>query len=136
MQVNREKIEKIKYQAKDIVVPAGTPANSAIEESIDLDRYYHECTGVVAYEKADGGDPNYDLGLSDDVRTYHHLTHKKDWTPGDGVSLNERYKAITVPVTGQSLDVRVRPSLNLASELKIQVVFRLVRYEEIKAEIL
>lgn len=122
-------IEKIKYQSRDINIPAGSGANEIVEATVELDTHYHECTGVVAYEKQNGGDNNYDLGINDDTRTYHHLTHKQDWLPGNGVPLNERYKDITIPVIGNNLTIRVKPSVALATEIKVQVVFRLVRYK-------
>lgn len=113
-----------KYQTKEIIIPAGATAN-ALDFDVELDKAFRHCTGVLIAEKTDGGIGSYDVGISDDNTTYHHLTDKSDWIPSPGVSLNERYKNLYIPNEGQSIKVRVKPDVAVVSELKIQAVFRL-----------
>lgn len=114
----------IKYQTKEIVLPAGTPATTK-DTNINLDSAFTNCTGVAIHEKTNGGISSYDVGLADDTRMYHHLTDKKDWIAGDGVPLNNRYKNIDIPNEGQVIRVTIKPDAAVVSELRVQIVFRL-----------
>lgn len=130
--INLKKMARPKYQTKEISIAAGGAAN-AQDFDIDLDAAYQHCTGVAVHEKLNGGISGYDIGISDDNATYHHLTDKRNWLAGDAVSPNEKYKLMYVPNQGQKVKVRVKPDAVTVSELKLQVVFRLENNEEADA---
>lgn len=120
----------IKYQTKEIVLPIGTTATTTNDTSVELDKAFPVCTGIVVNEKTDGGVSGYDVAVSDDVKgTYHSLTDKRDWIAGANVPLNDRYKKIIIKNEGQTVRVSIKPDATLVSELKIQVVFRLEKTE-------
>jgi hypothetical protein len=121
-------MRKTKYQTLSVVVPSDTAAG-IIEHEVSLDKPFTHCTGVVMYENNDGG-TNCQIGLRDDEDTFHTLTDKRDWTAGESVSLNDRYKNILIPVTGNKLYVRTKHTSETTSDLKFDIVFRLEILED------
>ncbi len=119
----------IKYQTKDITIATGSAAQ-ATDYDVELDKGYRFVTGVVVSEKTNGGISSYDIGLSDDTNTYHHLTDKSDWIPGSGLPLDQRYKSISIINGGQAVKIRVKPDAVVVSPLRIQVTFRLQKEDE------
>lgn len=118
-------MEDLKYQAFDVTVGAGI--NSAIDTVVELDRSYPLCTGIAVYEKADGGISSYDISFADDQKTYHDFVDKKDFMPGDGVPLNERYKNVIIENIKQRFKIRVRPDVPTVSPIRFQMVFRMAK---------
>ncbi|RDC65062.1 hypothetical protein [Adhaeribacter pallidiroseus] len=116
---------KKKYQTFTFLLAPGTTPG-IYEQSIELDRAFHAVTGVTVYETSNGGVSAYKIGLQDDAgHVLHTLTHKKDWLPGENVSLNERYKDLEYAIRGNKLEVQLRTAAVLTLALELDIVFRL-----------
>lgn len=117
-------MNKIKYQSVDVRIPAG--ASGTITHSVDLDPSYNHCNGIAVYEKTNGGISGYDLALADDQKVHHDFTDSQDWKPGVQVAPDYRYKSMDFSNAKQRFKIRIDLAAATASELRFQMVFRLI----------
>jgi hypothetical protein len=111
----------MKYQAKEVSVPAGSAAGLK-STAFNLDMAYKRVTGVALYEKKDGGITSYDIAIKDQFNNYlHDPTDKADWK-SFGI---ERYKKIDLENAGQQMIIDIITRASNASEIALQLVFRL-----------
>ncbi len=112
----------IKYQKKEVVFPSGTTAGVKTE-SVDFDRAYQLCDGVLVYERENGGVPYWELGLSDDdLGTYVDTVDSnffKDKTR------NERFLQVSIANNKRPIRISLNLPENLTADLKFQMIFRL-----------
>jgi hypothetical protein len=109
-----------KYEAKNIKIEAGKPAGT-FEETIKVDSSYKKIIGLALYEIENGNLPYYEVGISDNNFTYHHLAHKDDFKPF-GV---ERYKPIAIDNMDQQIKIRYRIPAEVQEDVQFQLVFLL-----------
>jgi hypothetical protein len=116
---------KVKYQAVDVIIPAGQ--SGTYTQTFELDPAYTHCNGVAAYPKKDGGILSYDIAIADDHRVYHDFVDKSDYMPGSGVAPDLRYKTLDIENAKQRFKIRVTPDAEPTSELRFQIIFRLIK---------
>lgn len=117
-------MQKLRYLAVDVRIPAGS--NGTITHPVELDPAYNYCNGIAVYEKSNGGISGYNIALADDQKVFHDFTDSKDWMPGTNVAPDERYKSIDIENAKQRFKIRIDLDAQLVSELRFQVVFRLI----------
>ncbi|WP_162054528.1 hypothetical protein [Pontibacter pamirensis] len=110
-------------QTHTVIIPAG--ATGIREEQILLDQDFEQCKGVAVYENADGGIPNYKIGLKDSARTYQEQTHKNDWIISTEVAPKDRYKPMILPTNGTKLTIRTELPVAAVSDVSYDIVFLL-----------
>ena len=116
---------QVKYQAVDIVIPAGQ--SGTFTQIVELDNAYTHCNGMAAYPKKDGGIGSYDIAFADDHKVYHDFVDKSDFMPGSGVAPDLRYKTMDIENAKQKFKIRVQPDAETTSELRFQMIFRLIK---------
>lgn len=118
---------QVKYLAVDVRIPAGQ--DGTYTQSFELDPAYSHCNGVAAYPKKDGGIESYDIAIADDNKVYHDFVDKSDYMPGSGVAPDLRYKTIDIENAKQRFKIRVTPDAVPTSELRFQMIFRLINHK-------
>ncbi|WP_020534041.1 hypothetical protein [Flexithrix dorotheae] len=118
----------IKYQKKEIIFPVGTTAGVKTE-SVDFDRAYQLCDGVTVYERAGGGVPFWELGLSDDdLGTYVDTVESKFFKDQ---GRDERFLEVSIANNKRPIRISVNIPEVLTSDLKFQMIFRLKNTENL-----
>lgn len=114
-------------QVVPVTVATGTGANTISETSATLNESYDDVVGVRVIQLANGGDANYQVGLTNPDKTLHALTHNSDWLFSSSVGFSDRNKAVNAPAQGKQITVQVKNVAALGTDLQLQVIFLLAR---------
>ena len=116
-------MEQTKYQTINVIIEAGSSGQK--DQPFNLDTRYARVTGFCVYEKS-GENVGYDCSLGEDNRVYNDFADKRDFIPGSGVPLKDRYKPVDIENNNQTLYFRVRPDVNPVPEkVQLQLVLKL-----------
>lgn len=121
---------EVRYQTKQITVASSVSANTTQEDTIELETGYDRVTGIAVHEITDGSitDGYYRIGIQDQDRVYHGLTHIDNWDGGTGVSPNDKFKKIDFEVKqSQLVTIKTNVPASPSTDLKYEIVFRLER---------
>lgn len=117
---------RTRFQTKNIIVPAATPAGATVEFRIDLDRLYRRTTGWVLFVNNNGGAAYLRVGLKDDTRTIMEVTNAEFIRATSSNNKGARFTAVYAKVDGQQLTIQVQvPPTGLTADANLDFVFSL-----------
>lgn len=113
-------------QTKKILIPSGTAALQLKTFTAKLRPEYADCIGVCMYTSSNGGDPNFQVELTDtNGSPIFDAVHNREVEGHSTIPLKDRYKEQFFAAAGREFIIRITTTANLTSDLVADFVFKL-----------
>lgn len=118
-----------KFESKLITISSAS-AGDIKEIAAELDSSFDRCKSIQTIVVADGGDPNFRIGLKQGANVLEEANHQDNWQAGTAVPIAQRAKSTDFKVSSNDVKL-IFEFLSDVTNAKIDFTFELVSQDEI-----